>query len=265
MQGDSDPKKDKVKDGIEDTAPDKIQLTKEELKNIVNAAIDEKLKSQSSVGNAEYLEEILETMRDQTYGQSGLRNRIRPLSAEEIDMNDYMDDPAVFFTYSFSYGVLGDKRYGHEIKTPFNRPIKFEPLFRYKKAAMGRGEEIVSMSSVSIHSKKEAQWLREHSLYGIRFFEKLADAQSIDKTFADALAESSHIVNGFRSEHEMINKAKQIGVELVQDLEQLKRSVIYKMAEDEMKMKDSRKPTIDHDGISIKPQEVGVPGTTTAI
>ena len=217
-------------------ADDKISLTKDELKSLVDNLLDEKLKAipakeSGSISNA-HLEGILDVLRDsvpqQNYGQ-------RMIAESEINVEDYLDVPSTFFCYSFSYTLFGDVKFGRQVKSPYGTPVKFKPLYRYKRKGSTRFDNAtVSVSVATIRSKQELEWLRSHSLFGIKFFEKIGDAQNADVTFSEKVVETSNRLNSM-SQFEVIERAKVEGLRVTDDVDDIKRRLCFHLAEKNIK------------------------------
>lgn len=167
------------------------------------------------------------------------------LSEEGFDtddpVEDYLDVPVVFFSFSSSYAIFSDKRYGRESLPPRSEPIKFKKLYRYQRNAGGkRGLEVVSVSQAVINSKATVEYLREHSLYGIKFFESIAKAQDVDVTLAEKMSEMNSVVSSM-NDHQAIERCKREGIEiLTSDVRELRRKLIHKMAMDAIKRDKER-------------------------
>lgn len=155
---------------------------------------------------------------------------------EEYDAKeDYLDTPAVFFAFSCWYGVYGDKRYGREVSPPRNQPIIFEKLYRYSKKTGGRTAEMVSVSQATIRSGSLAEWLRGHSLFGIKFFEDMGKAQNVNVTLAEKMSEMNNVVNRL-NDHSVIERCKREGIAVATgDLMELRKVLTRKLAEDALK------------------------------
>ena len=148
---------------------------------------------------------------------------------------DYLDSPAVFFAFSCWYGVYGDKRYGREVTPPRNKPIIFEKLYRYSKKTGGRTAEMVSVSQATIRSSSMADWLRSHSLFGIKFFEDMGKAQNVNITLAEKMSEMNNVVNRL-NDHAVIERCTREGITVATgDLMELRKVLTRKLAEEALK------------------------------
>tara|TARA_R100000808_G_C2154309_1_gene165209 strand:- start:1730 stop:2509 length:780 start_codon:yes stop_codon:yes gene_type:complete len=215
-------------------ADDKISLTKDELKGLVDKLLDDKLKAipKSEGLNNAHLEGILDVLRDSVPQKNP---GTRMVAESEIDVDDYLDIPATFFCYSFSYTLFGDMKYGRQVKSPYGTPIKFKPLYRYKRQGATKfSSATVSVSVATVRSKKELEWLRNHSLFNIKFFEKIGDAQNADVTFSEKVVETSNRLNSM-SQFEVIERAKSEGIPISDDVDDIKRRLCFYLAEKNIK------------------------------
>lgn len=154
--------------------------------------------------------------------------------ANETEKNledDYLETPATFFSYSSKYGIYGDKRRGKIIGTPNNEGIKFDAYYRYNKKNAGkRGTDTVSISRAVIRSKSEAEWLRNHSQFGIKFFESIRTALDANVFLAEKMVQVSNMVSGL-GDMQVIQRAKSEGITIIDpDISNVRQQLIKKIA-----------------------------------
>ena len=142
--------------------------------------------------------------------------------------DDWLDNPAVFFAYSINYSIHGDKKRGVE-STPPQGPVKFEPIVRQKRAGR-RGEEVISVSSVKVHSKSVADYLRNHSQFGIAFFENMDSVLNINAGWAQKLIEANSSIQRL-SDQQVIARCKQERIPITTDVTQMRKTLVEKIAE----------------------------------
>lgn len=183
---------------------------------------------------------ITPDMVEDLYAQiAELKGKIEPIS-EELDIenpvDDYLEEPIVFFSFSSHYSIFSDKRYNREVLPPRGEPVVFEKLYRYKRRSkLGRGIEVVSVSQVVVHSKSTVEWLRNHSLYGIKFFENINKAKNVNVTLAEKMAEMNAVVTNM-NDMQVIERAKRENIDISNpDLHYIRQMLTRKMAEDAMK------------------------------
>lgn len=216
----------------EDPGDEMISMSKKELADVMAEVVRRETSGKASASTNSLLEQILD---QQTFASGGPRMMAPKAFAEaDIDKDDYLDKPVVLFCYSHSHICMGDKRFGQSVKTPYDTPIRFKHLMRYKKPGTSRyNDEMITMSSISIRSKKEAVWMKKHTLWGIKYFEDIQDAKDVSKTFSDKLVETSMHLNTL-SEYEVIERAKAEEIEITTDLDDIRRRLVYIVTEKAM-------------------------------
>lgn len=216
-----------------------FHLTESELNKVITAVVDKKLKdivpAKETKNETEvYLKEVLETLRDSAY-PGAVRGMVRDVSEIEIDPEDVMKQPATFFCYSFYKSIWGDRKWGHSTRTPFGSPIIFKHLYRYTRPGNSRYDNhTVTMSVATIISKKEADWLRGHSLFGIQFFESIDGAQTVNSQLAERLMDTNSMLSNM-TQHEVIKRAEMEGLRLSTDIDDVRRRLCYYLAEKDLK------------------------------
>lgn len=168
-----------------------------------------------------------------------LKRQVEPISNDPdyVDpVDDYLEEPIVFFAFSSHYGCFGDKRYNKETLPPRGEPIIFDKLYRYKRRSKtGRGVEVVSISQAVVRSKMDLDYLRNHSLYGIKFFENINKAKNVNITLAEKMAEMNAVTANM-GDHQVIERAKREGINInTPDMVYLRQLLTKKLAEDAMK------------------------------
>ncbi len=155
------------------------------------------------------------------------------LPKEETLADDYLEIPATFFAYSVSFNLSGDVRRGKVSMNPNNgKSVKFNPHYRYNRKSPKRGLTTVSICRTIIHSKAEAQWLREHSLFGIRFFENISTAIDSDVLKAEKMVQVSNMLSAM-SDMRVIDRAKKEGINIQDpDINNIKQKLIKKITDD---------------------------------
>ena len=215
-----------------------VTLTKGELKdlaqNIKNDVLAEVNKEGATTPKSDnYLKEILNTLIDTNYS-GGARELMAPISIDSIDVDDYLETPATFFSYSFTFTLFGDKRFNRDIKTPYNKPIRFKHTFRTTRKGTSRYDKTtLSLCTAHIYSKKELEWLRSHTLYGIKFYENIGDVEKVDVRLANKMVSVNNMLNSM-TQHEVISKAKNEGISMIDNIDEVRKTLTVKMAQKEL-------------------------------
>ena len=170
--------------------------------------------------------------------------------------DDWLEVPITFFAFSMRYSIHSDRRKGQEVLPPFGEPIKFKPLIRHKRPGRGKEVEVVSVSSVSIQSKQVVEYLRNHSLFGIYFYENMENAMNVDSSWAHKMVEAQRSLARL-SDMQIVARAKQEGLSISQSPERMRRElseILAKKAQDQhertlnQRLRDS---VIDNQGRSV--------------
>lgn len=138
--------------------------------------------------------------------------------------DDWLEKPVTFFAFSMRYSIHSDRRRGQEVLPPFGEPIKFKPLIRHKRPGRGKEVEVVSVSSVSIQSAQVVDYLRNHSLFGIYFYENMENAMNVDSSWAHKMVEAQRSLARL-SDMQIVARAKQEGVSVSQSPERMRREL----------------------------------------
>ncbi len=185
-------------------------------------------------------EQFLKLIEDLREEIEELKKRPTHVSVEEQEMidvrEDYLETPATFFAFSTRFALWGDKRFGKESIPPAGEEIIFKRLHRYNRpATSGKGQETVCTCVAVVRSKKAAEWLREHSLFGIKFFERMDKVQKINVTLAEKMVEMNAVVSNM-NEYQVIERCKVENIDIdIPDARQLRKLLIKKLAEKEIK------------------------------
>jgi Txe/YoeB family toxin of Txe-Axe toxin-antitoxin module len=137
--------------------------------------------------------------------------------------DDWLDQPVVFFAFSLNFSIHGDKKKGAEDLPPHGA-IRFAPLIRTKRKGH-KGPQVISVSSVKIQSQQVVDYLRNHSQFGIAFYENMGSAMSVDSTWAQKMIEAQQSISRL-SDMQIIARAKQEGVSISQSPEGMRKQLI---------------------------------------
>jgi hypothetical protein len=144
--------------------------------------------------------------------------------------DDWVDEGVSFFTYTYKTSLWGDKRNGTYIPNPNNGVILFKPLLRTKRNVSGkRGSDVVSVSMYVSNSKREIEYLRNHSKYGIAFHETLEKAANVDYSMAMKLSECNNLVESL-SDQQVIVRSQQEGLTLLSDVKIMRQRLTETLA-----------------------------------
>jgi len=145
----------------------------------------------------------------------------------DYDPSDVLskEDEVTFICHKMMYVIVDDKRGGKNIRAPFDKII-----FDYdstKQVKDGKETNLLNLSKYTCRSKKELEWLREHSLFNIMFFDTVSGAMNADIERASLLVKHMTTLQG-RGQQELIQMAKGMaGVEFRGDLNTLRAEIAH--------------------------------------
>jgi hypothetical protein len=159
----------------------------------------------------------------------------RPVARAQVDVEDVLDEPVHFFAYNSQYAIFGDKRMGQEIHTPYGTPIKFKRSIRMVRnpGSSRYDKSILSVCEAKIHSKKEMEFLKTHSLFGVKFFETANEAASVSVELAEVMGSVANEVAGL-TQHQVVSRAKTMNLPMDQSVDVVKRALIDAIAKQRM-------------------------------
>jgi len=200
--------------------------------------MEDRIVQKVSSKDSKALNELIQTTRDVNFSGSS-REGMHAIGMDDFDINDVLDEPVMFFTYSLGYMLMDDVKQGHAIRTPFNRPFKFSHLFRQERIGARDKKEFMMVSVCKISSKKELDWLQKHSLYGVKFFEDIRNVRTVDVEMQERLVEANSEIARL-SDHEIVQRALGEGVSPSTDISKMKRSLIQAIANKRITEKNER-------------------------
>ena len=120
-----------------------------------------------------------------------------------------------------------------------------------------REKEVISISCVRIQSKKIVDYLRTHSLFGIRFFEDVNEAKAVDVTRAEKMTEVIMMLSKL-TQHQIVERAKrekQEGnkISLSADVPQVRKQLAQLIVDKEMKRMDELRDRNLNEGTKANP------------
>ena len=152
---------------------------------------------------------------------------------KELDPSDYSEKGVTFTSYGNGYLIIDDVRKGHAVRTPYGRIFKFR--FQASRITrVGKVDNYSSFCTFTTHSKKEIEWLRNHSRYNIEFYEDANVAINANAKKISIASRISKQVESFEAD-QIISRAKQYNIPIGGDLGDIKTTLTLMMAEEEMK------------------------------
>lgn len=132
------------------------------------AKIDEleKIKTTATSSDSSAIQELVRELRKS--GTVEQLDNTGYLDPSLIDEDDILEekDYVRFYAHVSGYVIVDDLRNGIPIRTPYGNKIEFK-YFGSKSSGTGRFEEREHISSYTCKSKKEVEWIRSHTLFGV--------------------------------------------------------------------------------------------------
>ena len=176
---------------------------------------------------AEVIKALRERSDEEKFGGAYTR-------AEDINPEDALsaEEAVTFFAYQSQYFIVDDKRNGREVRTPYYTTLHFKyESSRVQKS--GKDNNIFSMSTYVCRSKREVEWLRNHTHYNALFFDKQKSELGEDAVYATIVARVMTSLNGM-GQIQIVALAKQHGIPLTQDIRSMRVQVASMQAKKQM-------------------------------
>lgn len=223
------PEENKENTGL---SPDVLKLIKEQGEKI--AKLEQSLSDQAAKGGgvnhmdvATISAAILESRKllgkeDVDYGAG--------IAVEQIPVDDWDEKGVRFCAPLVGYLINDDRRKGHRVLPPFGvREIFFEYVAT-KRTRAGKYEQVAPICAFESHSKAQIKWLREHSLYGIMFFETSTQAANVDASRAMRMSTYLQVVKNYEL-NDLMKRCKEYNLPMSEDAQVMRTNIAYKMAE----------------------------------
>lgn len=116
----------------------------------------------------------------------GEYNPYKYFTPEELEPEDVLPEPTIFYAYSTGYVITDDLRNGKSVKTPYGNTIFFN--FQATQQVKSRnGIDLQSYCTYPSYSKKEVAWLKQHRFFGMHFFETIKEAIETNSEIASKI------------------------------------------------------------------------------
>lgn len=231
-------KKEDVTPQTEETVFGGSSAHEDEISFVVEEETKEEVKEEEATFSLSAVQKMMKDAEDRMMNMFNSQinklklNKDKEALNEDLDyvnelQEDWLENPVVFFAFSYQFSIHGDRRRGME-EIPPHGAIKFKPVIRTKRKK-GKETQVISVSSVIIHSKAVVDYLRSHTQYGILFFENVESAMNVDATWAQKMVEAQNSISRL-SDVQVISRAQQEGLPVTQSPENMRRQLVEKMA-----------------------------------
>jgi hypothetical protein len=163
------------------------------------------------------------------------------LSRAEIAKDDWLKEPVKFWALGVFLVIADDRRQGNQVPAP-RGVIRFLPQGT-KRKPRGKETQIQIICAYETRSKREAEWLKEHTLFGARFFLKSGDAFNIDIRYAQKVAS---YVQAMMNTHanQVVAQATELGLNPDDDITTLRIAVAQHRAQNDISKYQERNKEI---------------------
>ncbi len=195
-------------------------------------ASENKATAPVSGGNEELISSLTKALNLRGGSTSDQFESIGYIDENTIDKDDILkkENYVRFYAHHASYVIVDDLRNGIPVQTPFKNPIKLD-YTASKTVGAGRFEEREHMCVYTCKSKKEAEWLKQHSLYGLIFYSTDGDLVTIDAKKATQMASLMLNLNA-QDKYQIIQQCKDNDIEMREDVQLMKMALANKLVGD---------------------------------
>lgn len=156
-----------------------------------------------------------------------------PSKVDQATLDDYQNDPVVFFAYSHKPSLFSYRLKGKNLLPP-NGPIRFKEHYRYTSGSSFE-KRVHTISQFVSHSKSEIEYIRTCPEYNVKFFENMAGATRYDHSYADVLGKESAKVSQM-TDHAVIQAVtNEPRLSVKADIDAMRKELIQLRADDMMK------------------------------
>jgi len=192
--------------------------------------------------------------------RNGVVNK-RTYTKDTLPLEDILEKPVMFFAFCNTTIIFDDVvKGGLTINAPYH-PIVFNPYLRYEQP--GQKGKIITQCMALVWSKKQVEFVRNHSLFSIEYFEKLSDATNYSVDLIDKVVAAYERVKHL-NEFQVKQKCIEMNINIdTQDFKVLRKKIAHVMAQEIQKAEDfSRAQEVEDTSLSqqIKSNESSLTG-----
>ena len=198
--------------------------------------LENKGPSNSTGGNQELIEalkSLKENNNDSKYNYDNI-DASGYLDPDRIDPKDILEgkDIVRFYAYKSNYVIVDDLRQGRAVQTPFKNKIMFDHMGT-KTTGVGKHKETEHSCVYSCKSKKESEWLREHSLYNVTFYAS-GGTGALMSTSSKKASKMASLMSGLKAQdrYSIISMCQQHGIEMMEDANEMRIALANKLSEE---------------------------------
>ena len=198
--------------------------------------LEKKGPSNSTGGNKELIE-ALKSLKDDNNDSKYSYDKVDAsgyLDPDRIDPKDILEgkDIVRFYAYKSNYVIVDDLRQGRAVQTPFKNKIMFDHMGT-KTTGVGKHKETEHSCVYSCKSKKESEWLKDHSLYNVTFYAS-GGTGALMSTSSKKASKMASLMSGLKAQdrYSIISMCQQHGIEMMEDANEMRIALANKLSEE---------------------------------
>lgn len=183
------------------------------------------------------------------------------IDESQIPPDDYLDqkDWVRFCVPVGGYILTDDRRQGQIVNLPYGKETIFFEHLLTNRRAVGKDTVTTPIATYTCKSKKEAKWIKDHSLFGTFIFEDVGQVPGTNAEKALRLGTIRSVLN----QHDvatLISQSKPFGIPFNSNVEQLKTQLAQAMCDAEYEKESLAKQDFAREAWkdSILMQEAGI-------
>ena len=201
---------------------------------------------------ADALTEIIKEIRKGNTAEADVNNSLRYYRPEEIDVEDVLAEPTIFYAFGYGYVITDGKINGKPVKTPFGNNIFFMHQAT-QKVGSGKHIELHSYCTYPSYSKKEVEWLKQHNRFGIHFFETAKEAMDVNSDIASRITKHLNHINNLEP-GQIVNQYRQKGLPNTTDVNRMKNALALEAVKEEINSERSNQEKYFKDIFDVNAQ-----------
>jgi len=201
----------------------------------VQALVDQSIKDAASSGSSsDVIKALTEALQNANSGgvTHDKYDELSYASPKNIGPEDMLEDPVVFWATGVLLVIGDDRKNRVNIPAPYGVVI-FKPQGE-KRVQRGKDTDIKILSTYNSYSKKEAEFLQSHTMFGAAFFLKSDAALSVDTRYTARIAAHAQGLRNTEA-HQVLQQAKAMGLAVTDDVDTMRLQIATVKAKEEMK------------------------------
>jgi len=226
-------------ENVSKSETDEAMVPMSEVQSQVQSLVEDRLKEfQNANRDVDLGTAIAEAMvRAQAENKTEKFDEFSYLSRAEIAKDDHLEVPVKFWALGILLIIADDRRKGNQIPSP-RGVIRFLPQGT-KRKPRGKETQIQIVCAYETRSRKEVEWLKEHSLFNSRFFMKSGEAFNVDIRYAQKVASYAQAMMNTPANN-VISMASQMNMNIDDDITTLRIAVAQARAKKDIEKYQNR-------------------------